>query len=159
MTAINRQPFGILGFLGIKNGGRNPATVADTLAPTWKYDDWYLNTNTELLTLSGTVNAVGGWIFFDVPADRVWWVSNFDVFVSTGVGEAIRYNLCRFINRTEAQRCVLTPQDSIGASTDLRSGVTTPMILAPGEGLGLNIMSITGTVDFFANVRLAQCPT
>lgn len=158
MSRINRQPQGILGFLGIKNGGQNPDTVATQLAPVWRYDDWYLNTNTELLSLSGQVNATGGWIFFDVPSDRVWWVSNFDVFVSTGVGEAIRYNLARFINRTVAQRCVLTDEDSIGASTDKRTGVTQPMILAPGEGLGLNVMAVTGTIDFFANVRLVQCP-
>jgi hypothetical protein len=160
MSSINRNPFGILGFLGIKNFGRNPSSVADVLAPTWDYSDWYLNTNSTLLTANPTLTAVGGTIIFQVPDDRVWWVSNFDVFVSTDPGEAIRYNIARFTNATLTQRCVLGPQETVGASTDLRTGYFgSPIILSPGEGLGVNIMSITGNITAFSNVRVTEMPT
>jgi len=72
MSAINRQPFGFLGFLGIKNFGRNPATVGEVLAPTWDLADLYLKTNAVWNGATIAVAGAGVTSFVTVPAGEVW---------------------------------------------------------------------------------------
>jgi hypothetical protein len=72
MPSINKQPFGFLGFLGIKNFGRNPSAVAEILAPTWDLSDLYLQTNSVWNGATIAVAAAGVTSFVTVPAGEVW---------------------------------------------------------------------------------------
>lgn len=69
---INRQPYGLLSFLGLKNFGRNPAALADNLAATLDLRDWYLSTNSESVAQNANVTAVGFNNFQSVPETETW---------------------------------------------------------------------------------------
>lgn len=73
---INRQPGGLLGFLGIKNGGRNPDQLSNVLAPTWDSAEVYLRTNYILSRINVAVNAVGFVQAGTVPPGESWYVHN-----------------------------------------------------------------------------------
>lgn len=73
MSGINRSPSGLLSFFGIKNTGRNPSTIGDSLAPTLELVPWYLSQNSESLEFTGAVPGIGfnpGW--FNVPENETW---------------------------------------------------------------------------------------
>lgn len=46
---LNRQPEGLLDFLGIKNAGRYPQTLGEQLTPVWDLQNWYLQFNSDLV--------------------------------------------------------------------------------------------------------------
>lgn len=89
---INKQPTGLLGFLGIKNGGRYPEQLISALSPTWDTMRHYCAVNGEELrfstagtagaTAAGTTLAItaitpaftitGG--FINVPTNEWWYV-------------------------------------------------------------------------------------
>jgi len=72
VSGINRQPRGLLSFLGIKNSGRNPRSLADVLAPTVDLRDWYLAQNSESVTVNISVAGIGFTPFFVVPETDTW---------------------------------------------------------------------------------------
>lgn len=73
---INRQPGGLLGFLGIKNGGRNPDQLSNVLAPTWDAAEVYLRTNYILARVTINVAAIGFTAASFVPPSESWYVHN-----------------------------------------------------------------------------------
>ena len=89
---INRIPGGLLGFLGIKNGGRNPDALSNVLVPQLDLTEVYLRTNYVLARIDTTVAAVGFTGAGTVPAGQAWYVSN--VFANTpaalGAGQVLR---------------------------------------------------------------------
>jgi membrane protease subunit HflK len=91
VSSINRQPTGWLGFLGIKNFGRNPEQVAGVLAPVWDYSEWYLQTAAQFTNTAGSFNAVGFFAEFQVPTNEVWTVHALSCLAGPlGGGETIR---------------------------------------------------------------------
>lgn len=72
MSGINRQPYGMLSFFGLKNFGRNPQALSEQLAGTLDLRDWYLSTNSESLALNANVAAVGFNNFLQVPESETW---------------------------------------------------------------------------------------
>jgi len=75
MPSINKLPFGLLGFLGLKNGGENPQQMQNFLQPTMDLTDLYYGTNKQLTRLSGNVAAVGFQLLGAVPNDEVWAIT------------------------------------------------------------------------------------
>ena len=73
MTTLNRRPIGLLGYLGIKNGGRDPAQLAPVLSPTWDLEQLYLAGGSlyESVTVSGLV--VGNTVVWMTLAGVVVW--------------------------------------------------------------------------------------
>jgi len=72
---INRLPLGLLSFLGIKNGGRNPQFLGEQLSPTFDLVAWYLQSNSRSLSLNGNVTAVGfNSAWWTVPVGETWAV-------------------------------------------------------------------------------------
>lgn len=91
MVSINRQPGGMLGFLGIKNGGRNPDQLSTVLAPTFDTRELYLRNAIILSRINVAVAAVGFTSAGTVPVGESWYVSN--AFVNSqatlGAGQTI----------------------------------------------------------------------
>jgi hypothetical protein len=154
VTAINRQPTGWLGFLGIKNFGRNPSTAAQVLAPTWDLADLYLAQSRKWLTTSIAVNALGNYPCFGPPAGQVWHVWSFGGITPTlGTGET----------------CDLVPllwNAALGYGTPLSAGnnllhavghratvaLPYPIILTPGDQVGFAATRFTiGTLNTVVN--------
>lgn len=70
---INQQPGGILGLLGIKNGGRNPEELATILAPVFDVSAYYLEANAQFVQVLADAQ-LGLNIFAQVPEGEVWYV-------------------------------------------------------------------------------------
>lgn len=91
---INRQPVGLLGFLGIKNFGRNPDTLATVLSPVWETSDLYLSQSSRYSVTNISVAATGGATVLTVPNGKVWKVYAVSIRFTPGVGAAVSVTPC-----------------------------------------------------------------
>lgn len=92
MTTINRAPLGLLGFLGIKNFGRNPEAMSGVLAPTWPLDRLYLASSATIGPVVTSALSIGVNSVWTVPQNEVWWVESVSVrsTAALGAGSFIR---------------------------------------------------------------------
>jgi hypothetical protein len=138
---INKQPTGWLGFLGIKNFGRNPSQVAEVLAPTWDLSDLYLASSRQLVITTGTINAVGTYPAFSPPAGRVWHVWGFGV-LSVAMNAANVIDASPMIYNVPLGHPVVignglnTIADGTVAGSRVSFGIDRPVILVPGDSIG-----------------------
>lgn len=138
---INAVPEGLLGFLGIKNGGRNPRNLIDNVQPT--FDLWmhYLWSNSIVLQsadLSFAANAARG---------------------ALDLGPTLPVNVANAANQ------VIVPNNEWWAFLEWNIGWTLPAAIANGtfdaeliayeENRG---MSLGGTSQYLAGVTTANAP-
>lgn len=87
---INRNPEGLLGFFGIKNGGHNPEEFAPQLSASVELFDWYLETNRRYVRTGVNLTALGFQAFYTVPIGEWWYVSNASLLSGTlGAGQTL----------------------------------------------------------------------
>jgi hypothetical protein len=159
MGQLNRQPAGILGFLGIKNFGRSPDELATILAGTWDLSAWYVANAAQYLLGSGTITATGGIAVHTVPPGKVWTVIGFDCQIITGAGDTVQYGFCQIAPGGTVPRVVYGTQENVAASQNTRRGLelyTAPLIVMPGEALGLSISNFTGAAVFNSVIRFVS---
>lgn len=82
---LNRIPQGLLGFFGIKNGGRYPEQLSTTLVGVADLLQWYAETNRVYFRTGVNVAALGQTTFFTVPAGEYWYVLHAS-FVTSALG-------------------------------------------------------------------------
>lgn len=95
---------GLLTLLGIKNGGQNPNTLGDQLAPVFDMEGYYLRGKQEVQLhnlnpiISGTYNGQMA-VAFTVPNGEWWYVSEMSYFYAlvaadtlTAAGAGVSYN-------------------------------------------------------------------
>jgi len=152
VSEISRIPAGILGFLGIKNGGRYPQRLQDQLVPTWDMAQLYLNNYAEYLTVASTIVGTGYTIFFSAPQNETWLVTDYSLDIATGAGEAWQGCLARATANNLSQ-VRLSSDWTLGASTWAARAGPRDVILAPGESLGVNTDSLTGVIDTVSRCR------
>lgn len=146
MSGINRQPTGILGFLGIKNFGRNPEQVAGVLAPVWDYSEWYLQTNAQFTNAAVSFTAVGFFAAFQVPTNEVWRVHTLSCLAGPlAAAETIRIHPA--IADQASAVFTIMPQnpDTISVTTGGFAVCAAPggFILGPGEVAGFFCSDLT----------------
>lgn len=155
MTEINRAPLGILGFLGIKNGGRNPRVLGDVLSPTWDLSMLYLNNEPTYAERVFTQSATGYTMIFEVPPGEVWYVTEYGGYVYANVGEAWRGS----IHRSQPNIAITVPLGpllDIGADARTQGWLTRPIWMTAGETIGIATATITGTVDVYGSIRYVR---
>ena len=154
---INLTPPGLLGFLGIKNGGRNPQSLGETLAPVWDFSDLYFLQGLRFEDTTSTVNAAGYVIEHQCPENEVHLIHAMSLFVRCGVGESITFTLdwAQFNNLIAV---AVTDSRQVGASTDAVVTLPRPIWLSPGESLGYGIANIAGVVDTYSARRFTRFP-
>lgn len=152
MSEISRIPQGILGFLGIKNGGRNPRYLVDQLAPTWDMTSLYLENAAQYQSTVSTLNATGYLALFSAPPGELWLVTDYSVDLATGAGEAWQGVLSRATANNLAQ-VRLADDRTFGASAWGAMVAPRNLYLAPGESLGISTDSVTGPVDYVSQIR------
>lgn len=155
MTAINRQPTGWLGFLGIKNFGRNPSTASEVLAPTWDLKELYLAQSRRWSTISIPVNGLGNYPALGPPAGQVWYVWSFGgVSPTLGSGETLDMVPLLW-------NAALGYGTPIGACNNVLSavgnrayvGLPYPMVLTPNDQVGFAATRWTlGTINVVCNI-------
>jgi len=159
---INALPTGILGFLGIKNGGRYPQHLGETLTPVWDLANLYLEANAQYTDDAGTINADGEVRVFTVPEGQVWWVSELVGYITTGAGESLdAFALTRFASGP-VQWLSITPGIAVPANQDSAILVMDrPRFLQPGEGLGFEAYggAYAGVIDWQMGIRFTVLPT
>lgn len=159
MSGINRQPTGILGFLGIKNFGRNPEQVGEVLSPVWDYAPWYLQTNAQFRNAAVSFNAVGFFAVFQVPNNEVWTVHALSCLAGPlGGGETIRIHAA-IADQASSVFTILptTSDDRVATANDF--GICAAQgnfILGPGEVAGMFCSDLTtvGAIGATAAIRL-----
>lgn len=155
---INRLPWGLLGFLGIKNGGEYPQTLAQQLVPVWDLKELYLEGASVLAGTASTVGATGYVAHLSPPPGEVWQVYDFQIVAACGAGEAFTGALCR--SRTSGGTTVnVSDTFSVAASTTGCKVTQRPFILTAGENMGLITYAVTGTVDLYVSARYTVLQT
>jgi hypothetical protein len=147
VTAINRQPTGWLGFLGIKNFGRNPATAADVLAPTWDLAELYLSANRTYETAAATITGIGANQTGQVPPGQTRYVWAYS-YISNALAAGNICNATLTLINTATGASV--PIAGTGPSTPPAVGdrlivsLARPIVLQPAESLGIWVHSFAG---------------
>lgn len=155
--SINRIPQGLLGFLGIKNGGRYPQELSPTLAPVVDLFDHYSNTNREYQTASVAVAALGQTNFHTVPVGQWWYCCHASLFTATiGAGAAYAGVLCMI----DASGLVTTMLSSVSPAAGPGAVYTAQarqFWLGPGESLGVYTTGLTaGPISTGVSVAFAR---
>jgi len=154
VTTISKLPFGLLGFLGIKNGGQYPGVLGDTLLPVFPEilplicASWA----EEIHTASGTTAAgPGNFQTFNtalqVPQGECWYVYLLSVRVATGAGETISGNLqLRRANAAALNNSIAVMEQisQIASFTSSYRAQATPFFMGPGDELGFWIAAASG---------------
>lgn len=153
-TPINKLPDGLLGFLGIKNGGQAPAALPPILSPTIDLTGWYLRSYLTRAKLTagppavGSISQVG---VTAVPAGETWYVHRFSASVNIPAGDAIRFS----IGLSQAQGFAPDDYESLAVnqtSTGLTGSAALEWTVAscgdfwlrPGEQLAIMTLAKTG---------------
>jgi len=152
VSVINRNPNGLLGYLGIKNFGRNAQTLAEVLAPVWDTSQLYLNNDAVYLNSTAGGLGAGITLVFDPPADEVWWVHDYSVVFETAAGGAFIGQICR-VGQVNTAFVNLSTTLSLGASTASCLVINRPLVLGPGEKLGIQTQGVVGVVNTTHAVR------
>lgn len=154
---LNQQPTGLLEFLGIKNGGKYPQTFGEQLSPQWNLENWYLTQRAQLLTVNGTVAAVGYTLAFQVPQNAVWFVWNMATRALTAAGEAITFQntISRNpnVNTLPVSDYVIVGASAAGSRTTLLN-----QYYGPDSNFGMYVAQITtaGAVAVSYHIRYTE---
>lgn len=133
-------PPGLLSFLAIKNGGKNPQTLSDVLAGTIELRDWYFAQQWELAssTIADWGAGTGQLHSNVVPQQQIWWVRDLTVGPNLAMAAG---NSATFFPSVLIQAVAM----KIGPSLSLTAGqadwafATGPFILLPGESFGVQV--------------------
>lgn len=146
MTGINRNPGGLLGFLGIKNFGRNPQGLTDQLAGTWDLADLYLSAAAIQSQYSATFTAAGKQMAFAVPSGEYWYVRNFSVRTDVIGGAGGSIDIACAID-SQSNLVTLNVGDSSGitsvATARAAAFLPRPIVLQPGESIGAYVLEFS----------------
>jgi len=158
-VTINRIPNGLLGWLGIKNFGRNPVTLGEQVIPTWDLSKLYLEADAEYLQVTSTITGTGYTVVFGPSQNEVWVVTDYSLDLATGAAETWSGALSRATPNNLGQ-VRIADNRALAASQWL---CTVPALhgdiyLAPGESLGVNTDAVTGTIDLVGNLRFVRLP-
>lgn len=169
---MSKLPIGLLGFLGIKNGGQYPQTLGNVLLPqielldmiasNYRVPSIFVSNPVAIGFTPQTLNAVA----VVVPPGELWYLMSASVSVFTGVGDSIT---CSSVIRS--------PQTaSAGTSNRVMSPIITqaanlsthhPGILVggrwlcPGDAMNTHvsaIVSATGNITVTFHTHLAVFP-
>lgn len=164
-ASIQRVPIGLLDHLGIKSTGDNPSILTDSvipvvdLTPMYLINRWeYINTTTAVAGAVGVVTAAAP-ADLQVPNGQLWVVQDFSVrSAAMPAGTTYRLTLCGF----NAQTGIPFAFAPIAQTTTVGEAVAInwagPIIIRPGEALGLFVQALTLGVAqaFFVSGRVAK---
>jgi len=161
---INKIPSGLLGFLGIKNGGQNPTELSQILVPTVSLRELYELQGVTYSAATSTISALGATLF-GIPGSGATGSSffhtlNFGVAVNCTVGTNIFYQIGTY----RSSQAFFTPYsgviyaDSTFNSTVWTGVAATDVWTGPDEQLCIFVHALTGTPGLRAYSRSIQYP-
>jgi len=170
-------PQGLLGFFNLKSMGANPAYMPDLVQPTLDLFEWYMETNSILISgMTNTATAVGftGWAVptagVTVPQSEWWWVSKYSIHseVIAGASGDLTFR-CAYANPTVPvidywpigePSLRFDPAAAIAAVDKQKICSAENFWLPPGSGLGFWVDDITGgtAIDLQGALRYSVLP-
>lgn len=165
---ISKLPLGLLGLLGIKNGGAYPRELAGFYQPMLELLPWIAAANFEEANFAqNAVAAAGNAGAFStavqVPQTELWYVQFASLRVFTAAGEAFSGYLAvrRFPVSSPNIVMPLSEIVTVGASINGAPAVGNlyaPFILGPGDELVGYTLSVTGAPTWRGAFRFARLP-
>jgi hypothetical protein len=152
VSTINRAPTGLLGFLGIKNFGRNPETIAPVVQPTWNLEELYLVAGATIGPIVTAAFPAGNNLVWDVPQNEVWWVESMSIRSAAALPGGTAGVRLQAITLDQGNNVVQARgPNSIAflAAEFLCYGISTGFYAMPGTSLGFCVIS---TVGFAGNL-------
>lgn len=157
---INRHPLGLLGFLGIKNGGRYPQQPRDdALRWVWDLSQVYLQSNTEFVTTTIAATALGSFDGLTVPFGENWYVTHFGVGSGTqGAGESIAYALSVTDPSVTVSVPITMPSPTATTGNRTSNARLEPFLLQTGWRLAVQVTTFTGAAvrNLTCSARIAR---
>jgi len=148
VSGINRQPLGLLSFFGIKNSGRNPSALAESIAPTLDLSQWYLATNSQSTAINDNVAAVGFTTFIQVPQNETWAILACTVNSQNALGAGQTLRIGGAFSRPSVLGNVVAPLTlygesvTVGAVAVAWSNPGSIVFVPPGATVGLYCAAI-----------------
>ena len=166
---IQRFPRGLLGLLGIQATGDTPHKLDAAVSPGVELLQFYLNDRQvfQSFPISAAPAAAGvlGFTGSSVPDGTLRFVYNAGVFApATAAATAIKIRLAVFRGPSLGGETYIGEQLALGAldaGTIAASFDAAPMIMQPGQSLGIRTLTITGAPAtapvlglYFADLRI-----
>lgn len=158
MPNINKLPLGLLGFLGIKNGGEYPQELSNVLSPVWDLGPLYMNANAENQVAALAIAGIGSQAFFTVPNGEAWYVLIASAATGTlGAGQTIELAL----QTTDAAGLVTVAVSPMSGSRTAgqrcAQALPSPVYCGPGSTFGINATQFAaGPINVTCAVRFAR---
>lgn len=153
---INRVPPGLLSLLDIKSLGLNPVLLSDELGGTIELGGLYIAAiaqeqigQTAAVAAPGAVSTTFSGSTFRPPPGELWVVEKAAAQPTAvlGAGQSYRFRLC--VYDSTLGPLLWVGDSSTGAAGDRPSVGANGIILGPGQGLGIQVDSVTaGTASF-----------
>ena len=153
-AVLSKIPAGLLGFLGIKNGGEYPQQLLRELVPTWDVASLYYGFSFNYGQVISNFNAPGANNCAVPPVGEVWAIHDCSCAITAGAGEAATVALIRS-PPTNLFTVNISETVTVGAAATAAVALRrdTPLILSPGDNLGFIAYDVTGTLDFYFSYR------
>lgn len=134
---LQRPPTGLLGFFGIKNGGKNPGSLGDVLLPTFRTREIYEASNFQFFNQRTFLGGVPAFIFnLTVPQGELWHVLFYNVLVTTFAGDAFS-GYVGYRDTPTSLTGPMSPSITLGANSAASTFVPQDLWLTSGESLGV----------------------
>lgn len=149
-TTIQRLPTGLLDMLGMQSTGASPNEIAGVVTPTVNLGDLYLWDRVRVLTANtpniASVNPFASTV--TPPQGEQWMVYGISMTTTGVVAAAAGFTAAMAINRGVSSllwQLLQTPHP-VTTGNLWASGIVwdTPIIMRPGDTLGVWVTSITG---------------
>lgn len=163
---LSTIPKGLLGFLGIKSGGRYPQNLAEVLAPVWDVRDHYLASYAATF-LQGPITLAAGGVIADLNfGTTIGFVPNAEyAYVTRGVircdlagKNAVTATPCAFVNGLGIPQ---GPTLTFAAGGLATWQFDRPFWLPPGSAFGVIVNAKTAgdALDFLVAFESVIFPT
>ena len=142
---INKHPTGLLGFLGIKNGGRYPQALTEVLTATLDLRDWYFSANEVAPRVEPQdINVVGYQAYYTVPDSEFWVINQATAFNFGTLIASQKLRLSIASTKPGGNTVVISPSPVQADEGRLTVGLSRRIFVSPGETVGILANEIQG---------------
>jgi len=159
---INRTPFGLLDALGLKQLGRNPASLAEVVSPTIDLWENYYVGQEEFTTDTVNRSTLGFTVFPNtlVPAGEMWMLIDSNVLLTGAAGTTAICGAEWGINGASWIPYLASQSGTVAAAAETRylNFAHNPMMILPQHQLAFRVLQISAAVAVSAQawVRFAR---
>lgn len=160
---IQVTPSGLLGFFNLKNSGRNPGVLLDSVGPSIEMRDWYFASQLDSLTDTVSVTAAQATFAFVnlvVPPTEAWWVESATLIADVTVAQTLNLALAKLVSPPSGRVVIISPNQGYttpAGGARIAIGGKCGFFLAPGSGFAcVGLQWAAGPMTATCNVEIAR---